>query len=926
MAAHAAAKLLPDGPAAVLVVFPTLGLLEQTYRTWRREAPFVFDALAVCSAHLRDTEDIRSGELSIASTTSPHKLIEWRHEVSGVGVVFCTYQSLPVIAAAHAEGMAAWEVTVFDEAHRTAGLKGKPFAAALDDRLIPAAHRLFFTATPKVHSGPRTRGGKPRRRSVASMDDPELYGRQVFTLPTRAAIEQGILSPFKVAVIAVADSAVSSALKDLRMISLAAGENGAARADHVASSIALTQAAADYGLSSVLAFHNTIAASSEFAATFRRTHALLTARGLVRDGRAAKVIHIDGSTKLSDRLAATQTLAIHDPARWNMVTNARCLTEGINIPALDAVFFAEPRSSEVDVAQAVGRAIRKNPNHDRPALIVLAVTVDDSQDAETVIDISEFKRVRQVLAALQSHDPTLNRDLGLVRQRLADGPSADDVTDIETDILDIHLPAKLPKKLAAQFFSAFSVHTVDSLTRQWDQHYQAARAFAAEHGHSNVPRRHLAPSGADLGTWIQHQRTRYSQGRLLAHRVELLESLPGWAWNQHEAIWNQRFNALTDFIKAHGHPYPDYKYRTPAGDALGIWVQNQRAAYKLGRMPARRVELFESLPGWTWDPLTDQQWEANFAALVQYGAEHGHTRPPAAYRVGDFAVGNWVGMQRRLHNNGKLPAARARRLAGLPGWSWKALDDQWDINFGDLAVYAAQHGHARPPQAYYAESGLALGHWVSDQRRRRAKLSDERRARLESLPGWAWNPAEAQWEENLAALTAFAVEHGHAYPPRDTGDPRLFKLNSWVVTLRRPGRRDRMDPQRRKQLEAVPGWSWDLRQASTWDDSFAALAAFAAEHGHADPPADYHSPDGINVSDWVRQMRRPSRRRKLHPRRRDQLEALPGWHWGIAETGPALGANSSGLAAGSSVESEDEGHGLLDVAHRGSVERSEVAQ
>lgn len=461
MAAHAAAKLLPDGPAAVLVVFPTLGLLEQTYRTWRREAPFVFDALAVCSAHLRDTEDIRSGELSIASTTSPHKLIEWRHEVSGVGVVFCTYQSLPVIAAAHAEGMAAWEVTVFDEAHRTAGLKGKPFAAALDDRLIPAAHRLFFTATPKVHSGPRTRGGKPRRRSVASMDDPELYGRQVFTLPTRAAIEQGILSPFKVAVIAVADSAVSSALKDLRMISLAAGEDGAARADHVASSIALTQAAADYGLSSVLAFHNTIAASSEFAATFRRTHALLTARGLVRDGRAAKVIHIDGSTKLSDRLAATQTLAIHDPARWNMVTNARCLTEGINIPALDAVFFAEPRSSEVDVAQAVGRAIRKNPNHDRPALIVLAVTVDDSQDAETVIDISEFKRVRQVLAALQSHDPTLNRDLGLVRQRLADGPSADDVTDIETDILDIHLPAKLPKKLAAQFLalSAFTPST-----------------------------------------------------------------------------------------------------------------------------------------------------------------------------------------------------------------------------------------------------------------------------------------------------------------------------------------------------------------------------------------------------------------------------------------------------------------------------------
>lgn len=879
MAAHAAARLLPDGSAAVLVVFPTLGLLEQTYRTWRREAPFVFEALAVCSAHLRDTEDIHSDELSIASTTSPQQLVEWRREVTGVGVVFCTYQSLPVIAAAHADGMAAWTVAVFDEAHRTAGLTGKPFAAALNDALIPAAHRLFYTATPKVHSGRRTRAGRPRQRSVASMDDPELYGRQVFTLPTRAAIEQGILSPFKVAVIAVADSAVSAALKDLRMISLAAGEDGAVRADHVASSIALTQAAADYSLSSVLAFHNTIAASSEFAATFRRTHAVLMARGLVRDGRDAKVVHIDGTTKLSDRLAATQTLDTHDPAQWNMVTNARCLTEGINIPALDAVFFAEPRSSEVDVAQAVGRAIRKNPNHDRPALIVLAVTVDDSQDAETVIDISEFKRARQVLAALQSHDPTLSRDLELVRQRLADGPGADDVTDIETDILDIHLPAKLPRRLAAQFFRAFSVHTVDSMTRQWDQRYQDARQFAAEHGHCNVPRRHQDPSGSDLGRWMQHQRTLRSQGRLLSRRVELLESLPGWEWDVHEAAWNQRFRALMDFAEAHGHPNPANAYRTPAGDALGIWVQNQRSAYKSGRMPARRVELFESVPNWTWDPRTDVQWEANFTALAQYAAEHGHAGPPAAYRVGDLAIGNWVVMQRRHHRMGKLPAARAKRLAGLPGWSWKVLDDRWDINFEDLAVYAAERGHARPPQSYYAESGLALGHWVSDQRRRRSKLSDERRARLESLPGWVWNPADARWEENIAALTAFAAEHGHAYPPRDAEDPALFKLNSWVVTMRRPGRRDKMDPQRRKQLEAVPGWSWDPRQQSTWDDSFAALAAFAAEHGHTDPPAGYLSPDGINVNDWVREMRRPSRRRKLHPDRRAQLEVLPGWHW-----------------------------------------------
>ncbi len=269
MAAAAAAKLLAGEPGTVLVLFPTLGLLEQTYRVWRRQFPQRFEAMAVCSEKIGgtvDDEDIGAEDLTAPSTTSPEVLARWLADTCGVRVVFATYQSLPVITFAHKKfGAGTWSVVVCDEAHRTAGRHGKPFAAVLDQGLVPADHRLFFTATPKEHSGARTPVGRGRKRSVASMDDPEVYGPRVFTLSTREAIERGILADFKVAVIAVSDSAVGAALKDLRLISLAAGEDGRARADHVAASIALIQAAADYGLSSVLAFHNTIAASQEFA-------------------------------------------------------------------------------------------------------------------------------------------------------------------------------------------------------------------------------------------------------------------------------------------------------------------------------------------------------------------------------------------------------------------------------------------------------------------------------------------------------------------------------------------------------------------------------------------------------------------------------------------------------------------------------------
>jgi len=120
------------------------------------------------------------------------------------------------------------------------------------------------------------------------------------------------------------------------------------------------------------------------------------------------------------------------------------------------------------VAQAVGRAIRKNPHHDRPALIVLAVSVDDSQDAETVIDVSEFRRSRQVLKALQSHDPSLSRDLAAVREQLAD-PDLGEQENVKSDILDIHVPATLSPRMVKQFFllDLFDVDVLEGRGSGW---------------------------------------------------------------------------------------------------------------------------------------------------------------------------------------------------------------------------------------------------------------------------------------------------------------------------------------------------------------------------------------------------------------------------------------------------------------------------
>lgn len=883
MAIHGVAKLLADAPGAVVLTFPTLGLLEQTYQVWRAEAPFKFAALAVCSQHIANTEDIHSDELSIQSTTCAEQLAQWLATTAGVRVVFATYQSVGVLAAAHAKfGTAPFAVMVCDEAHRTAGRRGKPFAAVLDDRKIPAQHRLFFTATPKVNA---SRDRRAHRRTVASMDNHDLYGRRVFSLPTREAIDRGILSPFKVAVIAVADSTVASAMKDLRLIRLAAGEHDSARADHVAAAIALTHAARDYQLSSVLAFHNTIAASQDFATTFTRTHALLSARGLTGDDRTATITHIDGTSPLRERKAAAEDiLGRRNPDRWNIVTNARCITEGIDIPALDAVFFAEPRSSDVDVAQAVGRAIRKNPHHDRPALVVLALTIEDSLDAESVITISQFKKARQVLAALQSHDPTIAADLTRLREILTD--PLDDRPDVSTDLIDVIVPTDLPGPLVEQFLRAFSIHSVDTLTQQFEDNFAALVAYSDQHGHASPLQQYRTPDGFALGQWVSGQRRAYQRNRLQSTRIARFEQLPGWAWNAHDALWEAGFAELAAYAETHGHSYPP---RT-THSFLNQWVITQRRPGRREQLSEERRKRLEDLPGWSWAHRQTPVWDRNFDALAAYAAEHGHADPPADHVTNDgVALGEWVRDLRRPTRRAKLAAARQDRLEALPSWSWEFTPrPTWEESYAALVAFVAEHGHAAPVHTY-REDDRVLGKWVTEQRHARGqgRLSADRAARLARLPGWAWTHTDARWEQNFAALAAYAAQHGHTDPPLTYQSESGNAVLKWLSGVRRAARAGDLDSDRLARLEALPGWSATPRPtAPAWDRTFDELLAYAAEHGHACPPQHYRTSAGTSLGLWVSNQRKAYRdgtMMRRHPGRITRLETLPGWHWNAFE-------------------------------------------
>lgn len=880
----------------VLVLVPSLSLLKQTLRVWIVNQRTAFDIRPVCSDATvsRDEDAIvaHTSDLGVPVNTDPEDIARFLRQ-RGPRVVFATYQSSPNVAAAFARGrVPAFDLVVADEAHRCAGPMSSDFATVLDASRIKARRRLFMTATPRYFTGRVLKAAQEAEYEYASMDDGASFGPVFHKLPFGAAIERGLLTDYQVSIVGVDDATYREWAESGVLVRIEGNE--VTDATTLAGQIGLAKAMRKYGLRRTISFHSRVQRAREFAATLPDVVAWMPT-GQRPKGKPW-CAYTSGEMNAGARGRLIQRLGAVGDGEYGLLTNARCLAEGVDVPTLDGVAFIDPRRSEVDIVQAVGRAIRKSADK-KVGTVVIPVFVDTEADPDVALDSSVFKPVWDVVRALRAHDEELGRQLDELRRELGRKGGRP------------RLPAKihndLPAAVGTAFARAFDVRLVEQTTFPWDFWFGLLEKYVTENGTARVPFAAIV-RGYKLGQWINAQRNAYVAGVLTPERIRRVESLPGWTWNARLELWEDGYNTLCRYVDEFGNARVSYEC-VYEGFKLGIWVTTQRRSYTIGKLERERQERLSQLPGWMWD-VKEEQWAEGFAHLVEFVERTGTARMTRTYiDQSGFALGAWVIVQRQLKRRAILDPARVKRLEALAGWSWNAIEDAWDEKFSLLKEYASQHGTASVPSAFVFK-GVALGSWAAIQRSAAAagRLDPERYRRLDSLPGWVWLTFDARWEDSFDKLLKYVAREGTSAVPQSY---KLdgYALGGWVSAQRIKKAAGELSEDRQQRLKALPGWMWDVKEEQ-WEAAFALLKRYAKAKGNPDVPGDLIF-EGYKLGDWVERQRSAYTKDNLSADRVRRLETVKGWQWK-----PKVDQWEKGLAELLTFVGEH-GHALVPAAY-----------
>ncbi|RVU16260.1 DEAD/DEAH box helicase [Streptomyces antnestii] len=782
----------------VLVLVPSLDLLAQTEAAWReggRTSPMI------------GVSSLRGEEVSFPNTTDVDQLVEWTRPFDKV-TVFATYASLGlgILERAHAAGLPGWDLIVVDEAHRTSGRIGKPWAVVHDNQKIPSLRRLYMTATPRLWQLADEGGGQDQEQGapgelVASMDDDPNgpFGSRCYTLTLSAAIDRGICSPYQVVCVDVTDTQLQAA----QLLGAEARSEQVRGARLAALQTALVKASAEEAFRRTLVFHHVVKEAEAFAAGLPDVAARLQAADPQLYPRTIWANWLCGEHKpvhrhrvldeFADGIATDGTVV-----EKSYLGSVKVLGEGVDTSRCDSVYFADVRGSMPDLVQAVGRALRLQPGEGKVASLVVPVLLGPGETADNMLTSRAFCGLAKLLEALRAHDarivealaeqqapsrykPAAMDESGKSTTGSGDGPKG--VSGPARALLKFSTPRD-PAALAA----FINLRVLNPEHEHWRRGIEAAVIYAREHGDLRVPFTYRVPARQDaaaegwpaslanfpLGQWTADARRFYARGNLDQDRAMQLENL-GMIWSHFDVAWEEGLTAARGWAAEHGHLLAPLD-ATHQGYRVGIWLKNQRAAARkaaqseqrraqglpvessAGALSQERREQLEEIDP-SWCPTWPVEWQRAFHLTRQHLETGGElpTQPDTVMHQGED-LWRWV---------------RAQRL----GWDRLTTVQQWMCE-QVIGITPASEDEKPPPRRTQAD----------------------------------------KWAMHCEAARRFYEREGHLRVPRkhverivvgdgngEDQEERELRLGAWIANQR--SRAATLSPERRDQLSAI-GMRW----------------------------------------------------------------------------------------------------------------------
>ena len=762
-----------------LYLVPSLQLINQTLTEWCKESLArnkLISPIVICSD--KSNENISEHnpqlwlqELGIKVSNNFGELNQFVNSRRKNKVIFCTYQSGKILSDHFKNIKKDIDLAFFDEAHNTTSSKSKIFGHLLEDKNIHIKKRLFMTATPKKLVGHDDR--------FYSMEDEKIYGKLIDEITFKTAIEElKLLNDYEVVTQIVKDPNIKDLLKKNPFVIDKKKLPKEVELKLISGAVTLKKTFKEKNIKNVVSFHGRV----------NRAKAFKDGINNIYPETQLNAYHVHGKQSGSIRKDILSDFANNPPS---IITNAQCLSEGVDVPSIDAVIFVDPKQSKVDITQAIGRALRKGSKSKGKSYIIVPVIID-KKDSDSIEEA--YQQILMVLRSMSEHDGRVVEYFKLI----AEGKKP------KYKLIDVN-SEYLPKEFNLDdFIKNLSTKAWSRFSKLGRRPFDQARLWARDLGINSSGWRTFLKSGKKPVDIPSDPRSAYPKEWL------------GWP----DFLGNPSVIEDTDrvikeikiFAKGKINPFPPDRYILPDGFELGARVRGILLSKKRGVLPKWRKELIEKelidKGLFDWNGRDEFMWLKFFNAYKKYLDEGNPKIPKKNTIIDSLNIDTWVQNQKLKYKKkigekitrevGDLTEDQFIKLKSINFEFEDTYDKNWEINFKKSKNIIKKNKGKIP------EEMQSVKRWISSQRTffKNNKLEQDKIKKLEEIPYWSWDPFKDVFEKNINQLEEYVNLTNDTNPSQDQLH-KGWKLGGFLTKIRSKYRKGSLEKKYIERLKKL---------------------------------------------------------------------------------------------------------------------------